>query len=314
LDRSAGFARLVTPHRLRRLTLDPGDHPEGRQHISAASGLVCAHGRAWVIADDEQHLASFAHPTAPGTLHRVLPGNLPAKKSRRKKRKADFETLLWHSNSRSLVALGSGSAQGRDRGVVVSVTGTFSPRVVNLAPLYEPLRDELGSINIEGAFYCRNQVLLLNRGHAKGIANALVRYTRSDFDGLLKGKQERVLPKAVQTLDLGTIDGAVWGFTDGCALPDGGFLFSAAAEASDNSVADGTVLGSALGQVDAQGRLQSLHPLHVPHKVEGIDVQRHRHRLWVFMVTDADDAAEASWLLSAQWGGRLTEPDGIHSR
>ena len=69
-------------------------------HLSAASGLVCAHGRAYVVADDEHHLAVFRDLRSPGTLHRIRAGDLPDKTKARKRRKPDLETLL------SLPALG----------------------------------------------------------------------------------------------------------------------------------------------------------------------------------------------------------------
>jgi hypothetical protein len=290
----------VTPQRLRHLTLDATKHPEGRAHISAASGLVCAAGRAWVVADDDQHLASFVHISAPGALHRLLPGDLPLAKADRKQRKADFETLLWWPATQHLIALGSGSAAGRNMGVMLGVNALHAPRHFSLAPIYEPLAQRLGSINIEGGVVLNDRLLLLNRGHAHGAPNAVASYRISDFEALLAGCGHAITPIALTEMSLGTLDGATWGFTDACALPDGsGWLFCAAAEASQDSVADGDVLGTALGWVDATGRLQALRQLTVPHKVEGIDVQQHADALWVFMVTDADDPAEPSWLLSA---------------
>jgi hypothetical protein len=292
----------VTPQRLRRLTLNPLEHPQGRSQISAASGLVCTHGRAWVVGDDEQHLASFNSRTAPGELHRLLPGDLPADNAERKKRKADFETLLWWPETQSLVALGSGSAPNRERGVAVPISNLAAPQVFNLAPLFEPLREQLGRINIEGAFCWQEHVLLLNRGHAQGGPNAVARYRSADVAQLMQGRLDRLAPQSLQTFDLGAIGNAQWGFTDGTALPDGsGWLFWAAAEASANSVADGVVRGAALGWVNAQGQLAAWRQLDVPHKVEGIDIQQRTEGLWVFMVTDADNPREASWLLGMKW-------------
>ena len=89
-------------------------------------------------------------------------------------------------------------------------------------------------------------------------------------------------------------------FTDGCALPGGGWAFTAVAEDSRSSYADGPCRGSAVGIVGADGRLQSLRRLAVPHKVEGIAALADRGGVALFMVTDADDPDVASWLLSAR--------------
>jgi hypothetical protein len=291
----------MTPHRLRRLTLDPALHPEGRAHISAASGLVCKQGKTWVIGDDEQHLACFHNAGSPGDLHRLLPGDLPTGKAARKKRKADLETLFWWPASNALVTLGSGCAAGRQRGVAM---GLDQPCVHSFTaqPWFEPLRERLGGLNIEGAFVWQGHVVLLNRGHANGGVNAAAGWRFSDFEALMAGNHQRTPPRWLREFDLGTINGTAWGFTDGKALPDGsGWLFSAAAEASDDSVADGQVLGAMLGRVNARGEIQAQRRLDAPHKVEGIDMQQRTDGLHVFMVTDADDPTEASWLLSARW-------------
>jgi hypothetical protein len=126
--------------RLRPLSLDPRAHPRGQAHLSAASGLVCAFGRAYVIGDDEQHLAIYSDRTSAGELHRVLAGNLPQIKAARKRRKADFESLLWLPQEAALTALGSGSRPQRDRGIRLPLDADGSPRqpatTFDLAPLY----------------------------------------------------------------------------------------------------------------------------------------------------------------------------------
>ena len=44
---------------LRTLDLDRSTHTTGQRFLSAASGLVCAFGRVYVVGDDEHHLAVF---------------------------------------------------------------------------------------------------------------------------------------------------------------------------------------------------------------------------------------------------------------
>lgn len=74
------------------LTLD-SKHPPGRPHLSAASGLVCVAGSAYVLADNEHHLARFTASSRVGVLARLILGDLPEPKPLRKRRKPDFETL-----------------------------------------------------------------------------------------------------------------------------------------------------------------------------------------------------------------------------
>ena len=85
----------LATHALRTLTLAPGHHPRGQAHLSAASALVCAAGSAYVLADDEHHLARFRSARTPGSLFPLIEGDLPHGKGERKRRKLDFETLCW---------------------------------------------------------------------------------------------------------------------------------------------------------------------------------------------------------------------------
>ena len=291
--------------RLRPLSLDPRAHPHGQAHLSAASGLVCALGHAYVIGDDEHHLAVFRDRASPGELVRVVAGELPAAKAARKKRKPDFETLLWLPDDARLLALGSGSRPQRDRGVVIRLNADGTPRAdarpFDLAPLYEPLRARLGSINVEGALVLREAFLLLQRGHAGASANLAIHYRGSDLRDVVAGQVSLLHPLTMQAYELGYIDGVALAFTDAAALPDGGWVFSAVAEDSDGSYADGPCRGSVVGVVAADGQLQSLRRLACRDKVEGIAVRVDTDGTALFMVTDADDPAQASWLLSARW-------------
>ena len=301
-------ARLLTAHRLRLLTLNPADHPRGLPHMAAASGLVCAYGRAYVLGDDEHHLAVFRDRRSPGQLHPVRKGPLPADAAQRKRVKPDFESLLLlparGRQPSALLALGSGSKRLRDGGVLIPLRpggepeGSVSP--LDLAPLYAVLRRRLGAINIEGSFISGAQWVLLNRG-VGGEPSASVSYPLSLLHALVDGRSAGLEPSAVQTHDLGFIDGVQLAFTDGAALPGGGFLFSAVAEATPNSVADGACLGSAVGHIDRNGALVDVRWLAGHAKVEGLALHLRGSVLHLAMVTDADDPEKPSELLLARW-------------
>ncbi len=299
------MSRSQTPlpvDRLRTLSLAPQAHPRGQPHLSAASGLVCAHGRAYVIGDDEHHLAVFRDRAAPGQLVRVVAGDLPSSKGARKRRKPDFETLLHLPDRAMLLALGSGSRAGRDRGVAIDLAADGVPvcgtRLLDLAPVYQVLRARLGPINIEGAFVLGDELVLLQRGQA-GQASMSLHYRLREWQAIVEGHGVACQPHALRPFDLGAIDGVPLAFTDCAALPGGGWVFTAVAEDSDNSYADGPCRGSAVGVVAADGRLLSMRRLASGDKVEGIAVQVDAQGTALFMVTDADDPAQASWLLSA---------------
>ena len=289
---------------LRSLTLNATDHPRGQPHFSAASGLVCAHGRAYVVSDDEHHLAVFRNLHSPGALHRILPGDLPQSKKARKQLKPDLEALLLlpGGGHDTLIAFGSGSRPNRDTGIVIPLSARGEPasqvRRFDLKPLYDPLRAALGEINIEGAMLIDDTLVLLHRGISGASDNAAVHYRRSELRAVIDGKRHSVAPRAIQPYKLGAIDGVELGFTDGTALPGGGWMFCAAAENTADSYADGPCRGSALGMVDAHGELSSLHQLaDTTLKVEGIAARSHAAGLDICLVTDADDPRLSSQLL-----------------
>ena len=128
------FTATVIPQILGPLEIDSAQHPQGRAHLSAASGLVRSGTNLYVVADDDLHLGVFgeagiaAAPPLPGHLLRLLDGDLPQEKALRKKAKPDFETLthlppLPGCAGGALLALGSGSLPNRETGVLLAFSG-----------------------------------------------------------------------------------------------------------------------------------------------------------------------------------------------
>ncbi len=307
---------------LRELTVPAREHPRGQPHLSAASGLVCAFGRAYVVADDEHHLGVFDDATAPGHLHRLIEGDLPLDAAKRKARKADLETLALvpagalgpAEPGAALCMFGSGSAPGRDRGLwqPLGAAGEMAGavRFMDLTPLYGPLRERLGALNVEGVLVVPGGGLwLFSRGGsgARG-ANAVARYRWHDVRPWLLGRAVSGLaPVALQVLDLGSVDGVGYGFTDAAALPDalgGGCLFTAVAEDSADSVADGTCVGSAVGRLGPGGDLRWMRPLRGAPKVEGLALHLGANGLKLCLATDADNPGVPSQLLLAHLARR----------
>lgn len=294
---------------LRRLTVREDQHPRGLGHVSAASGLVCTHGRAYVVCDDEHHLAVFGDAHRPGVLHRLVRGDLPSDAVARKRRKADFEALLLldggpGGEAPMLVALGSGSTAQRDVGVALALDAYGRPlkgrRRFTLTALYQPLRAALGEINIEGAFLQGDELVLLHRGGQGGADNAVLRLPRAQLLAALDGRGGLGPAPRVQHFPLGALDGVPLGFTDGAALAGGGWVFCAAAEDTASSYDDGACAGGVLGVVGPAGDLVAMHRLATRHKPEGIAVRERRDGLDVCLVTDADDASQAAEMLLAR--------------
>lgn len=289
---------------LRALNLTRSTHTAGQRFLSAASGLVCAFGRAYVVGDDEHHLAIFDDARRPGRTLRLFEGELPAHAKKRKQSKPDTETLvlLQAGGGQSLlVALGSGSRPNRCRAARVPLGGDGKPRHpvqrVDLQDFYAPLRRQFAEVNIEGALACGDELILLQRGNRGGTASASLHYRLDETLRFLLGGRELPGPPTLRTHDLGQVDGTPLSFTDGTALPGGRWLFTAVAEASDDAVADGPCVASAVGLMSAQHELLALHFLPRREKVEGIAARLHGGRIDLALVTDHDDPAQPSMLL-----------------
>jgi hypothetical protein len=104
----------------------------------------------------------------------------------------------------------------------------------------------------------------------------------------LRHCREHVLPR---------VRGVPLAFTDGTALPDGRWLFTAVAEATDDAVADGACVGSAVGLMSGDHALLSLRRLPGNDKVEGITARAREACIDLALVTDADDPRVPSRLL-----------------
>jgi hypothetical protein len=288
---------------LRELTLQRAAAAARPRCLSAASGLVCAHGRAYVIADDELELAVFDDLHTPGRSWPLFAGRLPQAPAARKRRKPDTETLLLPACSTAphgtLLTLSSGSPRQRCRAACITLgrggEPITPPRLIDLAPLYDPLRRHFADLNIEGAFVTRDTLVLLQRGHGGGSASASLHYPRAAMLAWLHHTRGRPpAPTQLRLHDLGQMQGVPLGFTDGAALPDGRWLFTA--------VADGACLGSVVGVMSRSGHVQSMHALPGNPKVEGIALRSTSAGVDLCLVTDADDPRVPSRLLRGWLG------------
>ena len=92
-------------------------------------------------------------------------------------------------------------------------------------------------------------------------------------------------------------------FSDATAVGDAGVLFSAVAEAGEDTYRDGLCAGAAVGMLRPDGKLGWIRPLDPPAKVEGIEAHDAGTGLDLLMVADPDDPATAAPLLAARLSG-----------
>jgi hypothetical protein len=309
---------IVVPEFLRELSVHLHDHPHGKAWLSAASGLVCAGDRAYVIADDEHHLGCFslratANPDAlePLTLMRLFTGDLPEDKKQRKKAKPDLESLsllppLAEYPHGALLALGSGSKPTRYQGVLIPFDKAgelLNDKIqLDLNVLYEPLQKQFGDLNIEGTFVTGGEFHLLQRGNKSKANSARISYPWPAMAAWLT-RQELRPPAAMRSHNfaLGSVGGVPLSITDAAALQEGWWIFCAVAENTDDSYHDGACMASIVGTVRPDGQLAHQYRLQGDPKVEGIAVVNQDEPLGgglqLLLVTDADDPKIASQLL-----------------
>lgn len=287
--------------KIRELNLELPTSPGRPAHLSAASGLVQAGNRLYVVADDENQLGIFStDPSVPGELLRLFPGTLPNSKKKRKAHKPDLEALCrlppfgdyLHG---ALFALGSGSRRKRQRGVLLGldVGGEVSepPRIVDLSALFAEASKELSELNIEAAVVLEDRFRLLQRGNKGAGENACIDFDLSGIlEALSHGDSLDAQPISVQRHDLGEVDGVPLCFSDATALPSGAMIFTAIAENTASSYDDGPCRGSAIGLMQDE-ELRWLEQLDEPLKVEGVSSRVEDDRVRLLMVTDADDAS-----------------------
>lgn len=301
-------------HKLRELTLDVSRGTGGSRHVSAASGLVRTGGHIYVAADDERGLAVFpASGDAPGRLVRFLPGDLPADPEQRKRHKPDVEALALlpagpGSPGGALLALESGSRPNRRGGVLWELDAggalTGDPRRLDLAALYTALAADIPDLNIEGATVAGDQLVLFQRGNGRAGVNATIGL---DLASALNAVRDGALSPAglidIHRHDLGEVDGVRLCFSDATAVGDAGVLFSAVAEAGEDTYRDGLCAGAAVGILRPDGKLGWIRPLDLPAKVEGIEAHRAGTGLDLLMVADPDDHTTPAPLLAARLSG-----------
>ena len=298
---------MTLPYReTRKLALEAGSHPRGLSFLSAASGLVRVHDKLYVIADDERHLGVFSiDGEEPLKLLRLLDGDLPASAKKRKKLKPDFEAVLLlpasdESPGGSLLALGSGSRPNRFVGALASLDAHGDvhglARAIDLKPLYADIFERFDPLNIEGAFVAGDELVLLQRGVTVG-GSAAIRYDLSKVTAWLAGRRPGALPaSSVRRVDLGAADSIAFGFTDGAALADGTWVFSAVAENRDDSYADGPCVAAGIGVCSSDDVVRSFEWLAPTRKIEGIEASVIGTTAILSLVTDADDPDQAAEL------------------
>jgi hypothetical protein len=229
-------------------------------------------------------------------------------------------TARFDEGALHFVGLGSGSKRARERIVVLDFDDSDryvqQLRVLDASAFYTQLRalaEFSGSeLNMEGAVLRGQTLLLFQRGNGAALPDlpAVNAVGELDWPLFRNYLASQCAPSHVPPLgrvtqyDLGSIAGVPYTFTDAALAPNGSVLFLSSAEDSTDSVTDGTVHGTRIGELtpDGSARVTPLldergGPLRL--KAEGLVLDRKDPtRAWV--VVDMDDTQLASELLEVE--------------
>ena len=299
----------LPPLELRRLRdLDLSEPPDEGQpaHIASASGIAKRGNFVYVVGDDLLQVGVFELAGGgPGRALRVFSGDLPDGE-RRKSEKPDLEGLttlppVESEPNGGLLGLGSGSNRDRDRGFFWSLDADGSlagePRTIQLQPVYDAMRSELGGdINIEGAAVVADRLWLFHRANEGTAPNTVAGFELGDLARTLR--EDLVVDPdelaAIRQYELGELDGVPLCFSDATTLTDRLVCFTASAEAED-----GDVHGSVVGTISDDGSVHRLRTIDPRWKVEGVHATVDTGVIDFLFVCDQDDPETASPLLSA---------------
>jgi len=292
---------------------------EGTGFVSAASGLAVAGDNIYIVADDRLCLASFnLNDTSAGKWIRLFPGTLPQEHKERKAKKPDLEAICVLPPSKfaahgALLVVPSGSKEWRFNACILplNLSGGIAaePLPLNFSKLFTHLRTKVQKLNIEGACVHGEKLFLANRGNSHGEGNAIIALELGKF--LYQAYDIHEIASepylSINHLELGRVKKVALAFTDFCALSDGRFVFSAAAECTDDAYEDGACAGSAVGLIDAKLETLTLSLLDTTQKVEGVyakptrsgENQNFKGSLReLILVTDADSETSVASMLS----------------
>ena len=293
--------------RLRGLDLAEPPHPDLPAHVASASGVAKRGRHVYVVGDESLFLAHFDLTTGePGTLHRALEGDVVVDPEERAKTKADLEALTVlppaeGSPHGSLLGIGSGSGEGRDRAFSwdLATDGGLhgEPREIDLSPVYDLLRSELGDLNVEGMAVRDDRLCLFHRGNRGELGNAVAELSLEQALESIRGDRSFDVEELIslRAYELGKLEGVDLCFSDATPVGGGLIVFTASAEDDESDA----ILGSVVGTLSDGGAVNRLREIDRRWKVEGVHATIDTGVLDLLFVCDQDDPDEASPLLGA---------------
>jgi hypothetical protein len=226
--------------------------------IGSASGLIFKDNSLFIISDNSTFLYQF--DISENKLTRI-PLVENAQENIPKKDKFDFESITLKGNN--LYLFGSGSTSKREKEITYNFeTGEIEEK--DLSKLYQKLKLSTGisdeDLNIEGALFLEENLLLFQRGNGANSKNGIFSIGR------------HTEPVEVQfiPIQLPKIKQVETTFTDAILVEDK-IYFLATAEDCKSTYDDGEILGSIIGRMNSQTfGIEFTQKISDNHKFEGL--------------------------------------------
>jgi hypothetical protein len=244
--------------------------------ITAPSGLWYTQNVLFVISDSSHFL--YQYDIAKKLLLK-FPLVKDAKENIEKAEKPDLESITQYRNQ--LIMLASGSTEKRNSMFTLDL-GSDVLQSQDLKILYQKLKS-VGSfsddqLNIEGAIYANQTMLLFQRGNSKNSQNGIFIIPNHQEDGI------RFVP-----ISLPTLDDIETTFTDAILVGDT-IYFLACAENTTSTYEDGEVLGTILGIMHAPTfEIIEVYLLSEHQKFEGITLYNETETEIEFLLCEDND-------------------------
>ncbi|UYW00358.1 hypothetical protein K5I29_07195 [Flavobacterium agricola] len=251
--------------------------------ITAASGIHYQNEKLYVVSDESDYLYEY-QLTANELKKHALTDNPQELRSKQTKR--DYEAIA--ANGTDLYLFGSGSKPNRE---LVTQFNTQNQAVQNfsldllypsIASFAEINPDEL---NIEGALFRGDDLLLFNRGNGANNKNFIVTVQGKNFT-----EEFNIF---IQDIKLPQLNGINTGFSDAVLVGDK-IYFLATAEGGSSTYNDGQIAGTLFGCIDTKRfKVKYTEVLSNDKKLEGLTVlNQDKKNITFLLCEDSDDSTQ----------------------
>lgn len=252
------------------------------QGIGAASGIVFHNKSLFIISDNSGYLYEQKLDASSLEKHELIEN---ASANIEKKRKPDFEAMTLKENE--LHIFGSGSTNNRNKKIIYNLSAKtinqtdFSNSYQELKTKFKISNEDL---NIEGAVYVNEDLLLFQRGNGLTSKNGIFKISPNNESAFF----QIVLPK---------IKHVEATFTDAILIKNK-IYFLAAAEDTNSTYHDGEVLGSIIGIIDSKTlNLEKTIQISDKHKFEGLTLYHNSKKEIEFLLCEDNDTDELKTII-----------------